>query len=145
MELYPIASTIVKWSDYSTLVNLYFVNKLYKALVKVQLTQGDWEAISKVKNLPIAFIKDYQDFLNFRYVCIHTKLDEPYLEDFIQRLNWVSTSTFQQLSENFIRKYQHKVFWFAISKHQTLTKNFIDEFKGNLNQAMIKKYQTINE
>jgi len=131
---------MVGFVDSRTLVSLFYVNKLYNYLVRRRLPTCDWDELSK-QSIPIDFVSEYKDYLNFRYVCIYTALTEDELVLFLEYLDWISVSSFQTLSESFIETYQDRVYWFAISKHQKLSNQFIQRYQNNLNMTMVTKYQ----
>jgi hypothetical protein len=89
----------------------------------------DWFAVSHEK-LNEAFIREFQDKINWSRIGYTQSLSEDFIREFQDRLDWDYISYCQILSEDFIREFQDKVNWYNIFCRQFLSEEFVKEFKS---------------
>jgi len=94
----------------------------------VSLEQFDWENISRIPNLSIDFLREFQDEVNWKEISGTQKLSEDFIREFQDKVIWEEIFKSQKLSEDFIREFQDKVSWSDIIKNQNLSEDFIRDF-----------------
>jgi hypothetical protein len=128
---------------------MHFKNKKYseEEIRKVvnQLSQSDWNYISRYQTLSEDFIREFQDKIDWYYISCYQKLSEDFIREFQNKVDWDNISYYQKLSEDFIREFQNKVDWKSISLKQTLSEDFIREFKNKVDWYCISCYQKLSE
>src|SRR3712207_8652837 len=67
------------------------------------------------------------------------------MDEYQNQLNWGYICQTQKLSENFIRNHENKMVWNFVSKYQTLTEKFINDYQNELNWDNVSKYQNLSE
>ena len=111
----------------------------------VSLNQFNWEEISKIRNLPEDFIREFQDKVDWLRISAFQNLSEDFLREFQDKVDWKWISYYQTLSEDFIREFKDKVDWEYISRKQTLSEDFIREFQDKVDWNNISYLQTLSE
>ena len=107
------------------------VSKKYNKCPRIlgYIAKGDWTLVTIQCKLPENFMREYSDFLVWKYVSSEQKFSERFLRDFIDRLDLKILSRRMILPKDIIRKHHDKLDWHWVSLHQPLTKLLIDEFQ----------------
>ena len=71
-------------------------------------------------------------------------LSEDFIREFQDKVDWLYICKFQKLSEDFIREFKDKVWWRNIFINQTLSEDFIMEFKDEVD-AWALEFQQLSE
>lgn len=126
MNLYLIDKTPPNtWSfDNNPYRNLKLSNEIIS-----NLTEPNWESISKYQKLSDSIIRQFSDKIDWDYISMYQHLSEDIVKEFENKVNWYCIFKYQPLSEEFIRQYKHKSNLEWISKYQRLSSDFIKEFK----------------
>lgn len=128
----------IDWIDISRHKNLP------ESFIREFKNEVDWYWISKYQKLSENFIREFQDKIDWPYISKHQDLSESFIRDFQDKVNWFLISRYQNLSEDFIREFKYKVDWPHISTCQKLSEPFIREFKGYASWYCISKYQKLS-
>lgn len=120
-------------------------NQLNEANKILGTNYQNWKFLSMHRKLTENFIQEFANKLDWGKMSRHQNLSEDFIRKFADRVNWVSISYFQRLSENFIREFKDRVSWYYISISQILSENFIREFADKICWSYISKYQHLSE
>ena len=113
-----------------------------------QLRRVNWDKVSQQTELPIEFIREYKDYLNWSHICKCQTLTEDLIDEFAFRLtytNWRYISEYQKLSEKMIAKYANKVDWYYITLHQKLSPAFIKRFQDEIHWEKLAGRKKLSE
>jgi len=128
---------IAKDFDYdSNLLSFNSDNTLTVESRKHFVRQVDWCYCSQF-DLPIDFIREFKDEVNWEWVSFCQKLSEDFIRECQDEVDWCGISEGQDLSEEFIREFKDKVDWYYIYKYKNLSEDFITEFRSEINWRYI--------
>jgi len=91
-----------------------------------------WKEISEKCRLTEDFMREFQEYLNWHYICRHQTLSEDFIKEFQHQFNigdWSAISYRQILTEDFMREFKNKLDWEMIVRYQVLPYKFIIEMK----------------
>jgi len=110
--------------------------------IKDNLTDYDWNYISRYENLSEEFIRKFKNKVNWRNVLAKQKLSKDFIREFHYKIkddltenDWILISQ-KKLNEKFIRKFKDKVYWNYIlhNKYQKYYSiEFIQDFAPKMN------------
>jgi len=106
----------------------------------------DWNAISKIPDLPEEFINAYAKHLNFRELFIHYNNIEFILENYYKH-HFADFLYYRKLPESLIRKYFINTgvdSWDKISGIQDLSFEFITEFCDKINWSSLTRNKNLS-
>lgn len=115
-----------------------FLNKQLDVLEK----EIDWDDISDL-NLSIAFIKRFEDNLNWSHLCKYKKFSESFLIEHQSHLDWKAVSKYQILSEEFIVKFKKELDWTLLFVHQKMSTRFVEKHQENIDGKRVFHYQIL--
>lgn len=97
--------------------------------------------------------EEFVKWVNWSIVCTNHSFKPPpflpefFIREFQDKVDWHWVCEYQKLSENFIREFQDKVDWSQIFRYQKLSLSFIFEFKdrGGIEYLIRQKVITTEE
>ena len=110
-----------------------------------KMTFGDWEGVSREKDLSEEFIREFKNDLEWFSVSKFQKLSESLIVELKGYVNWLGVSKYQKLSENFIRENVVNVCWEYICIHQKLSENFLREFQDRVYWGIISSQYKLTD
>ena len=126
-------------------LNMYFEQNLYTSKKNSicskffdSLQDVDWENLSKIKNLPIEFIREFANEFNescWENICVNYKLNEEFIREFEHKFNtncWKYISKNVKLTEEFIKEFKYYVHLPYIIQYQNISDELKDEFNSIL-------------
>ena len=124
-----------------------FDNKTYDTPKMLIPRCNNWDNLFMYQYLPVDFIRDYKDKLNWYLICRYNQmLTEEDLIEFKDCLYWDVISKHQKLSENFCEKFSDRLNITSIVPYQNVSDEFITKFKDKIDweNIPINKIQSSN-
>jgi len=118
-----------KWSDIKP---KYYING-DKRIKEWWNYEEYWTNISEyVKPLPVDFIREFKDYVNWYLIGMCQKLSEEFMREFSYYLCWYDLPMYQKLSENLIKENKDTINWYRVQQYQDLSEEFLYEFKDKI-------------
>ena len=83
-----------------------------------------WDWISENVDLPLKFIEEFADYLNWREISKRQNLTEEFIRKHIDKVVFYEIYKNPNLSEQFWRDYKNRIIW----SHAIIARNFSEEF-----------------
>ncbi len=88
-----------------------------------------WSVFSRYKVLSEDFIREFQDYVDWKEISWNQILSESFIEEFKEKVNWISICRKQKLSKDFIIKFKSKLDLDDMLDWNKINKEFYNHLK----------------
>lgn len=100
----------------------------------------DWAMLSYHYKLTESFMREFNKFLHWDFICEKQNLSESFIEEHANNENWFYISRYQSLSIDFIEKYKKHINFVGLKVNKKLPFSTFKHFEHELMSERIKLF-----